>query len=138
MEKITLLLLALSIIVPVGIYFIRGRKHGKVLLLINSVALLAIVIVTSALMLSGGASAAEATASTASTANNGMVYISAALAAGLSAIGSGIAVASAASAALGAISENEKVFGKAVVLVGLAEGLAILGMVVALIMISKV
>ena len=52
----------------------------------------------------------------------GLKYIAAALAVGLSGIGGGIAVAAAASSALGAISENEKAFGKALIFVGLAEG----------------
>ena len=67
-----------------------------------------------------------------------MLYISAALVTGISGIAAGLAVAASASAALGAISENEKVFGKALAFVGLAEGIAIYGMVVALMMLSKV
>lgn len=61
----------------------------------------------------------------------GLSYIGAALAVGLSGIGGGIAVASAASAALGAISENDNAFGKALIFVGLAEGVALYGLIVA-------
>ena len=61
-----------------------------------------------------------------------MQYIAAALSVGLGSIGCGIAVASAASAAIGAISENENVFGKTLVYVGLAEGVAIYGLLIAL------
>ena len=43
---------------------------------------------------------------------------------GLSCIGGGIAVASAASAALGAISEDQSILGKSLIFVGLAEGVA--------------
>ena len=46
----------------------------------------------------------------------------------------GIAVASSASAALGAISENDKAFGKALIFVGLAEGVALYGLIVALLL----
>ena len=53
---------------------------------------------------------------------------------GLSGIGGGIAVASSASAALGAISENDKAFGKALIFVGLAEGVALYGLIVALLL----
>ena len=49
-------------------------------------------------------------------------------------IGGGIAVASSASAALGAISENDKAFGKALIFVGLAEGVALYGLIVALLL----
>lgn len=61
----------------------------------------------------------------------GLSYIGAALAVGLSGIGGGIAVASSASAALGAISENDSAFGKALIFVGLAEGVALYGLIVA-------
>lgn len=61
----------------------------------------------------------------------GLGYIGAALAVGLSGIGAGIAVAAAAPAAIGAVSENEKSFGKAMIFVVLGEGIAIYGLVIA-------
>ncbi len=66
----------------------------------------------------------------------GMGYLSAALAVGLSGIGGGIAVASSASAALGALSENDGVFGKALIFVGMAEGVALYGLLIAFMIIS--
>lgn len=65
---------------------------------------------------------------------DGLKYIGSALAVGLSGIGGGIAVSAAASAALGAISENDKNFGKALIFVGLAEGVALYGLIVALLL----
>ena len=59
--------------------------------------------------------------------------IAMALVMGLSSIGSGLAVAAAAPAAIGATSEDPKAFGKAIVFVGLAEGVPIFGLLVALI-----
>ncbi len=56
-----------------------------------------------------------------------------ALAIGLASIGAGLAVAAAAPAAIGAVSEDPKAFGKAIVFVGLAEGVPIFGLLVALI-----
>ena len=49
-------------------------------------------------------------------------------------VGGGIAVSSAAAAALGAMSENDSIFGKALIFVGLAEGVALYGLLVALLM----
>ena len=66
--------------------------------------------------------------------SEGLKYIAAALAVGTSGIGGGIAVSAAASAALGAISEDEKAFGKALIFVGLAEGVALYGLIVALLL----
>ena len=62
-------------------------------------------------------------------------HIAAALAVGLSGIGGGIAVASSASAALGALSENDSIFGKALIFVGLAEGVALYGLLIAFLII---
>ncbi len=65
----------------------------------------------------------------------GMGFIAAALATGLSALGAGIAVAAAAPAAIGAFSENEKNFGKALIFVALGEGVAIYGLIISILII---
>jgi V/A-type H+-transporting ATPase subunit K len=79
-----------------------------------------------------GAGAATATASA-----SGEALLGAAIAVAASSIGAAIAVAYTGSAALAAISERPEVFGRAMVIVGLAEGIAIYGLVVAIILISK-
>ena len=70
--------------------------------------------------------------------SNGVGLIAAALAIGLSAIGSGIAVAVVASSAVGAISENPSLLGKTVIFAGLAEGIAIYGLIIAIMILSKI
>lgn len=65
----------------------------------------------------------------------GMGFIAAALSTGLSALGGGIAVAAGAPAAIGAISENEKNFGKAMIFVVLGEGIAIYGLIISILII---
>ncbi len=67
----------------------------------------------------------------------GLGMIAAALSTGLSGIGGGIAVAAAASSALGALSEDERIFGKALIFVALAEGIALYGMVISFIILGK-
>ena len=62
----------------------------------------------------------------------GLKYIAAALAVSISGIGGGIAVASAAPAAIGATSENAKSFSKALIFVVLGEGIALYGLVVSI------
>ncbi|MBK9181008.1 MAG: ATPase [Acidimicrobiales bacterium] len=54
-----------------------------------------------------------------------------------SSIGAAIAVAYTGSAALAAISERPELFGRAMVIVGLAEGIAIYGLIVGVILIGK-
>lgn len=67
----------------------------------------------------------------------GLGYIAAALAVGIGSLGAAIAVGMSASAAVGAISENPQVFGKAMIFVGLAEGIAIYGLIIAIMILSS-
>lgn len=69
---------------------------------------------------------------------NGMAYIGAAAATGLSCIGGGIAVGNAAPAAIGATSEDPKAFGKAIIFVALGEGIALYGMLISIMILSKI
>ncbi|MEA1866624.1 MAG: ATP synthase subunit C [Thermodesulfobacteriota bacterium] len=65
-------------------------------------------------------------------------YISAALAVGISSLGAGIAVALVGSAAMGAVSERPEMAGRALIFVGLAEGIAIYGLIVAIMILGKI
>jgi len=85
---------------------------------------------------SSTATAATIASSTPSYA--GEALLGAAIAVAGSSIGAAIAVAYTGSAALAAISERPELFGRAMVFVGLAEGIAIYGLVVAIILIGKV
>jgi len=67
----------------------------------------------------------------------GLGFLSAALATGMSALGAGVAVAAAAPAAIGAFSENEKNFGKSLIFVALGEGVAIYGLLISILIINK-
>ena len=67
----------------------------------------------------------------------GLGYLGAALVTGLSGIGSGIAVASSASAALGAISEDGSLFGKSMIFVAMAEGIALYGLIISFMILGR-
>jgi V/A-type H+-transporting ATPase subunit K len=67
----------------------------------------------------------------------GAAYIAAGIAVAGSTIGAAIAVAYTGAAALAAISEKPELFGRAMVIVGLAEGIAIYGLVIALVLIGQ-
>jgi V/A-type H+-transporting ATPase subunit K len=62
-------------------------------------------------------------------------YLAAALAVGLSCIAGGIAVGKIGAAAMGAMSENADLSGKALPFVGLAEGICLWGFIVAMLLI---
>jgi V/A-type H+/Na+-transporting ATPase subunit K len=84
-----------------------------------------------------GGTAATATAAAAATGSNTGALIGAAIAVAGSTIGAGIAVAYVGSAALAVMSERPELFGRAMVIVGLAEGIAIYGLIVGIILIGK-
>ena len=67
----------------------------------------------------------------------GMGFIAAAISTSASCLGAGFAVAAAAPAAIGAISENSDNFGKAMIFVALAEGVAIYGLLISILIINK-
>lgn len=62
----------------------------------------------------------------------------AAVSAGASALAAGYAVAHVGSAAVGALAEKPELMGRALVLVGLAEGIAIYGLIVAILILNRV
>ena len=110
-------------------YFVGEKSRGrfKKSLAINVVGFFGLLVLSTVVMFAQTASAAETTTAGLSL-GSGLGYIAAALAVG---IGGGIAVASASSAALGAISEDGSVFGKALIFAGLAEGIALYGLIIA-------
>lgn len=67
---------------------------------------------------------------------DGLGYMAAALAIGAGSVAAGIAVASAAPAALGAFSEDPTAFGKTIVFVALGEGVSILSFIAAMMIIT--
>jgi V/A-type H+-transporting ATPase subunit K len=66
------------------------------------------------------------------TQGTGWKYLSAALAVGLACVGGGVAVGRIGAAAMGAMSENPDMAGKALPFIGLAEGICLWGFLVAL------
>ncbi len=73
----------------------------------------------------------------AAAADPGSAYLAAGIAIAGSTIGAAIAVAYTGAAALAAISEKPELFGRAMVIVGLAEGIAIYGLVIAIVLIGQ-
>jgi V/A-type H+-transporting ATPase subunit K len=64
-------------------------------------------------------------------------YMAAALATGLSALAAGIAVAAVGAAAVGAVAEKPELLGRALIFVGLAEGIAIYGLIVSIMILNR-
>lgn len=64
-------------------------------------------------------------------------FISAALAVGVSCIGAAFAVGIVGSAAMGAMSEKPELAGRALIFLGLAEGIAIYGLIIAIMILGR-
>ena len=65
-------------------------------------------------------------------------FVAAALATGLSSLGAGIAVAAVGSAAIGALAEKPELLGRALIMVGLAEGIAIYGLIISILILNRI
>lgn len=95
------------------------------------------VLATAALLLGSTTLAADATVAIAPEVISwGMM--AAAIAAGLSAVGAAYAVAHVGSAAVGALAEKPELLGRVLILVGLAEGIAIYGLIVAILILNRI
>ena len=137
--KITLsAALILSIAVPFGAFAAGEKTKGryKTALAANVFLFFGTMVFAAVVMFSGNAAAAE-TGAQAAGSTAGMGYLSAALATGLSCLGGGIAVSAAASAALGAISEDSSILGKSLIFVGLAEGVCLYGLIISFMILGK-
>lgn len=80
---------------------------------------------------------AAAATSSGTTVGTGLGLLGVAMATLGSTIGSGWALAHVGAAALGAVTEKPELFGRSLVYVGLAEGIAIYGVIISIMMIGK-
>ena len=140
-ELLVLAAMILSIFIPFRVFFIgeRCKKRYKKILSVNS-ALFFGLLVTGVIIMFAPQAFAESAETAASSADGlaaGLGYLGAALATSISGIGGGIAVASAASAALGAVSEDSSVLGKSLIFVGLAEGVCLYGFIISIMILGK-
>ena len=145
----TTVLIGLPLILGCGVAAHRAARHGRtgglilagagLLVLVGAVVMLALVAGSGPAAAAGAAPAAKvvAAAAGAQTGSNSGALIGAAIAVAGSTIGAGIAVAYVGAAALAVMSERPELFGRAMVIVGLAEGIAIYGLIVGIILIGK-
>ncbi len=131
--------LILSILVPFGAFFLgaKNKKRYKRSLACNCFFFFGSLLIGTIVMFGGTVSAQAATSADTAGLATGLGYLGAALVTGLSGIGSGIAVASSASAALGAISEDGSLFGKSMIFVAMAEGIALYGLIISFMILGK-
>jgi V/A-type H+-transporting ATPase subunit K len=120
---------------------ITGKKtsNSKKAVIFNLSAFAVICLVAVVMPIGGFVSAASTTTTAAAgiSVGTGLGYLAVALSTGLASLGAGIAVASGASAAIGAVSEDPKMLAKAILFVGLGEGIALYGMLFSFLIYAK-
>lgn len=122
-----------------GTYATKTKKQGslkKAIITSTSLFSLAIIGLFVFMIAQIPVLAAEETVNTAVASSislgEGIKYIAAALSTGLATIATGKAVGSVGSSAIGAVSEDSSILGKTLIFVGMAEGIAIYGMIVSI------
>jgi V/A-type H+-transporting ATPase subunit K len=115
------------------------KARAKIMALVVTIAAVLVAAAT-LVLISVPATASEAVAATVAI-DPAIVrwgFIAAALAAGLSALAAGYAVAQVGTAAVGALAEKPELLGRVLILVGLAEGIAIYGLIVAILIFNRI
>ena len=113
----------------------RSKRRLLALSTLGVVAAAALLL----LVFAGSPGAAEAIKA-AAAADSGIVQwamLSASIAAGLGTVGAGVAVAAVGAAAVGVLAEKPELLGRVLIFVGLAEGIAIYGLIVAILILSR-
>lgn len=145
---ITIVLVVMACLIPVApmvIYFMDQRKSNSVnntkslvmafktlnvVIGMMALAIVAIALMNPSIALAAG-TAAEAVAA------DPYAKLAAGISMGLGSIGAGIAVSGTGAAAVGAVAEKPEAFGLSLVFVGLAEGIAIYGLIIAFLVLPR-
>jgi len=108
------------------------------MLVLASATLAAVAAVATALLVAAPPALAAAAAG-ATLPEGAWTYglIGAAAATGLSSLGAGYAVAKVGTAAIGALAEKPELFARLLIFVGLAEGIAIYGLIVSILILNR-
>ena len=138
--KITLIISILVVFFTIlsGVYYelsekITDKKRLLKILKVNVAVFVPVIVLGVIMLIPDIANAASDTTASVS----GLGLIAAALSTGMATIGAGYAVGAVGSSALGAVSENPKILGKTLIFVGLAEGIAIYGLIISILILGK-
>lgn len=136
------LMVVLAAMVAVGtvLYGVKALKTGKTgnikMNMLSSLGLFSATVICFVIFGSNNvllaAETANEVAAAGLTIGDGFKYFAAALSTGLATIGTGLAVGSTGSSAIGAVSEDPTILGKTLIFVGMSEGIAIYGMIISI------
>ena len=144
MILIIALLAGLMPFIPVMVFVLRQHRQApahatrKLVLGLSGVNLvLALMMVGLGLVWLFAPQVAQAAGLAQQASSDPYASLAAAIAVGAGSISAAYAVSSTGSAAVGAIAEKPELFGRALIFVGLAEGVAIYGLIIAFIIIGR-
>ena len=120
-----------------SVHRLRLAGVAAAILLIAGLVVGAVALITTSAVASPASATQPPLAAAAQSGSSGMALLAASIAVAGSSIGAAIAVAYTGAAALAAMSERPELFGRAMVIVGLAEGIAVYGLIVSIILIGR-
>jgi V/A-type H+-transporting ATPase subunit K len=118
----------------------QTRAGWRLLVAVNALMIIAsatVLVIAAAATSAATPGAQPAAAPVDTSAGRWAALLGAAIAVAGSSIGAAIAVAYTGAAALAALSERPELFGRAMVILGLSEGIAIYGLIVAIILVGR-
>ena len=137
------LLVGLIPLVPAVVFFVKRRRLAPAPVTRKLVSALAGFDIIIALMILGAGfvwlispDTVQAAGLSQATAEDPYASLAAGIAVGAGSLGAAYAVGTTGSAAVGAVTEKPEVFGRAIIFVGLAEGVAIYGLIIAFIIVG--
>ncbi len=139
-----ILLVGLIPMIPAWVYFRKLRKTQLIkatkglLVGLSSVNLLiGLMALAAGIIWLLTPTAVQASGSMQAAVNDPYASLAAALSTSVAAVASGIAVSNTGSAALGTIAEKPELFGQSLIFVGLAEGIAIYGLLISFLILNR-
>lgn len=116
----------------------KGYKGSRAVCAVSLGASMFFVLTGAVLSLTSHPAFAEAAAAPVASTGLGLSFLAAAFSTGLACLGAGVAVASVGAAALGLVGEKPEMLGTTLIYLGLAEGIAIYGIIISLFIIGRV
>jgi len=142
---IVAVLVGLLPMIPAVIFFLRNRKNDPVRATrtltfgLNGFNAIVGLMVAGAgfLWLASPSTVIAAGLATTATVTDPYASLAAGISTGLACIGAGIAVASTGAATIGVIAEKPESFGRSLIFVGMAEGVAIYGLIISFMVLNR-
>lgn len=128
----------IAFLLVVGGFLRKRQVPDSKRILLSCLAFSLALLLSGSLLAIGAGAATEAGATGTVQAASGWAFLGASLATGMACIGAGIAVAVVGAAALGVVGEKPELLGSTLIYLGLAEGIAIYGVIVSLLILGKV